>query len=46
MGAQFAPNVPHARKSFWTHMIELLGDVRRVESNFGPFGYIVIVGAR
>ena len=25
-------------KSFWTHPIELLGDVGHVESHFGPFG--------
>ena len=25
-------------KSFWTHPIELLGDVGHVESYFGPFG--------
>jgi hypothetical protein len=26
--------------------IELLGDVRHVESHFGPFGHGVFVGAR
>jgi hypothetical protein len=30
-------NVPQARKSFWTHTMELLGDVGHVESCFGPF---------
>jgi hypothetical protein len=25
-------------KSFWTHPMELLGDVGDVESHFGPFG--------
>ena len=38
--------VPLARKSFWTHALELLGDVGRVESRFSPFGYSVSVGAR
>jgi hypothetical protein len=27
IGARFAPNVPQARKLFWTHMMVLLGDV-------------------
>ena len=35
IGARFALNIPQARKSFWTHPIELLG---AVESHFGPFG--------
>jgi hypothetical protein len=26
-------------------MMELLGDVRHVESHFGPFGYCVSVGS-
>jgi hypothetical protein len=34
------------RKSFWTHPIELLGDVGHVESCLGPFGDGVTVGAR
>ena len=25
-------------ESFWTHPMELLGDVGHVESRFGPFG--------
>ena len=33
-------------KSFWTHPMELLGDVGHVESCFGPFRDIVSVGAR
>ena len=28
----------YAGKSFWTHPIELLGDVGHLESHFGPFG--------
>jgi hypothetical protein len=27
MGARFALNVPQAHKSFWTHPMEVLGDV-------------------
>ena len=38
--------VPLARKSFWTHALELLGDVVHVESRFSLFGYSVSVGAR
>ena len=30
-------------ESFWTHLIELLGDVGHVESRFGPFRDGVIV---
>jgi hypothetical protein len=33
-------------KSFWTHMMELQGDVCQVKSRFGPFGDSVSVGAR
>jgi hypothetical protein len=46
MDARFASNVPQALKSFWTHPMELLGDVGHVESQFGTFGDIVSVGAR
>jgi hypothetical protein len=42
MGAWFAPNVPHAQKSFLTHSMELLDDVGHVESCFGPFGDILV----
>jgi hypothetical protein len=34
------------RKPFWTHSIELLGDVGYVESHFGPFGDSVNIGVR
>ena len=34
------------RKSFWTHLMELLGDVGHVESHFSPFGESVSVSAR
>jgi hypothetical protein len=30
----------------WTHPMELLCDVRRVESHFGPFGESISVSAR
>jgi hypothetical protein len=40
------PNVPLARKLFWTHPMELLGDVGHVESRFGPIGDGVSVSAR
>jgi hypothetical protein len=35
-----------AQKSFWTHPMELLGDVDHVESHFAPFGYSASVGTR
>jgi hypothetical protein len=40
------PNVPQASKLFWTHSMELLGDVGHVESSFGPFEDSVSVGTR
>ena len=46
IGARFAWNVPLAQKSFWTHLMELLGDVGYVDSCFFPFGDSVSVGAR
>jgi hypothetical protein len=39
-------NVPHAQKSFWTHPMELQGDVGHVESRFSLFGDSVGVGVR
>ena len=39
-------NVPLDQKSFWTHPMEILGDVGHVESHFSPFGDNVSVGAR
>jgi hypothetical protein len=44
--ARFAPNIPHAHKSFWMHPMELLGDAGHVESRFGLFGDSVSVSAR
>ena len=35
-----------AGKTFWTHQMELLGDVGQVESRFSPFGDGVSVSAR
>jgi hypothetical protein len=46
MDARFALNVLQARKSFWTHSMELLGDVGDLESRFGLFGDSVSFGAR
>ena len=39
-------DVPLAQKSFWTHLMELLGDVGHVESHFSLFGDSASVGAR
>jgi hypothetical protein len=38
--------VPQPQKSFWTHPMELQGDVGHVESPFALFGDIVGVGVR
>ena len=46
LDALFASNIPLAQKSFWTHLMELLGDVGHLESRFFPFGDSVSVGAR
>jgi hypothetical protein len=40
------PNIPEAQKSFWMHMMVLLGDVGHVESRFGPMRDSVSIGAR
>jgi hypothetical protein len=37
---------PRLRKPFWTHTMELLGDMGHVESHFGPFGESFSVDAR
>ena len=44
--ARFASNVTQAWKLVWTHLMELLADVGRVESSFGMFGDGVSVSAR
>ena len=46
IGAWFALNVPLARKSFWTHPMEHLGDVGYVEPHLFPYGDSVSVDAR
>jgi hypothetical protein len=38
------PNVPLAQKSFWTHPMELLGDVGDVESHFSPLEIVLVSG--
>jgi hypothetical protein len=38
VGAQFAPNIPMAQKSYWMHQMILLGDEAQVKVHFGPFG--------
>jgi hypothetical protein len=42
----FGLNIPQDQKLFWTHPIEHLGDLRHVESHFGPFGESFSIGAR
>ena len=39
-------DVPYVKKSIWTHLIELLGDVCHMESRFGLFRDNVSFGAR
>jgi hypothetical protein len=40
------PNITEAQKSFWTHPMEVLGDVSHEGPRFGPFGDSVSVSAR
>jgi hypothetical protein len=35
-----------AQKSFWTHLIVLLGDINQVEAHFNSFGDSFNSGAR
>jgi hypothetical protein len=42
----FALNIPQAQKSFWTHLIEHLGDVGHVESRFCPVRDSISIGVR
>jgi hypothetical protein len=37
IGAQFALNVPWARKLFWVQPVEVLGDVGQMEPHFSLF---------
>jgi hypothetical protein len=46
IGARFAPNVQEAQKSFWTHLIVLLGDEAQVEAQFSLFGYSAYLDAK
>ena len=46
IGAHFAPNVPSAHKSLWTHPMVLLGDEAQVEAPFSPFGDSANLDAR
>jgi hypothetical protein len=39
----FAPNVSLAQKSFWTHPMELLGNMGHVESHFGLFEIMLVL---
>jgi hypothetical protein len=39
-------NVPQAQKSFWTHTMELLGDMGHIESYFSLFGDSANLDAR
>jgi hypothetical protein len=46
IGAQFAPNIPKAQKSFWTHPIVLLGDEAQVDPRFILLGDSASLDAR
>jgi hypothetical protein len=39
-------DILEARKSFWTHQMELLGDTSQVEPHFDLFGDSVSISAR
>jgi hypothetical protein len=39
-------NAPRALKSFWAHLMELVGDVGQVEACFGTFGDSVHLDVR
>jgi hypothetical protein len=43
---RFAPNIPKAQKSFWTHPMVLLGDEAQMQARFVSFGDNVILDAR
>jgi hypothetical protein len=38
--------MPQAQKTFWMHMMELLGDLGHMESRFGLFGDSANLDAR
>jgi hypothetical protein len=45
-GCMVCMNVPQARKSFWTHLMVLLGDEAQVDACFGLFGDSANLDAR
>ena len=40
------PNGPQAKKSFWMHLLVLLGEEAQVEARFGLFGDSANLDAR
>jgi hypothetical protein len=46
VGARFAPNIPLANKSFWTHSVVLQGNEAQVEARFSSFGDSANLDAR
>jgi hypothetical protein len=46
IGARFAPNVPEAQTSFWTHPRVLRCDEARLKACFGPFRDSATLDAR
>jgi hypothetical protein len=36
-------NIPSAQKSFWTHLIVLLGDKAQVDASFSSFDIVLIL---
>jgi hypothetical protein len=42
IGAWFAPYIPQAKKLFWMHRMELLGDKTQMEAHFGPFAAVLV----
>jgi hypothetical protein len=42
----YAPNVPLAQKSFWTHPMVLLGYEAQLKAHFGRLGDSANLGAR
>jgi hypothetical protein len=41
-----AKHTTGSENSYWTHMMELLGDMGHVESHFDPFGGSVTLDVR
>jgi hypothetical protein len=47
IGSEIILDTPdEAQKSFWTHPMDLLGEIGYVESRFNPFGDTVRASAR